>query len=81
MEFSKQEYWSGFPFPVLGDLPDLGVKRASLVSPALAGGFFTTVPPGKMSMEICPHIYHLYCTNLLSFAILYSLFLINVFKD
>ena len=50
MEFSKQEYWSGFPFPILGDLPDLGVKPASLVSPALAGGFFTTVPPGKKEL-------------------------------
>ena len=81
MEFSKQEYWSGFPFPILGDLPDPGIKPASLASRARASGFFTTVPPGKMSMEICPQIHHLYCTNLLIFAILYSLFLITVFKD
>ena len=37
----------GFPFPTAGDLPDSGIEPASLVSPALAGGFFTTVPPGK----------------------------------
>ena len=47
MEFSKQEYWSGLPFPTPGDLPDPGIQPASLVSPALAGGFFTTAPPGK----------------------------------
>ena len=44
MEFSKQEYWSGLPFPLPGDLPDPGIEP---VSPALADGFFTTEPPGK----------------------------------
>ena len=44
MGFSRQEYWSGLPFPSLGDLPDPGIEP---VSPALAGGFFTTEPPGK----------------------------------
>ena len=47
LEFSRQEYWSGLPFPTPGDLPNPGIEHASLVSPALAGGFFTTVPPGK----------------------------------
>ena len=47
MEFSSQEYWSGLPFPPPGDLSDAGSEAVSLVSPALAGGFFTTVPPGK----------------------------------
>ena len=41
MEFSRQEYWSGLPFPS-GDLPDPGTKPKSLVSLALAGRFFTT---------------------------------------
>ena len=45
--FSRQEYWSGLPFPPPGDLPDPGVEPTSLVSPALAGGFFTTESPGK----------------------------------
>ena len=40
--FSRQEYWSGLPFPSPGDLPDRGIKPATLVSPALAGKFFTT---------------------------------------
>ena len=47
MGFPRQEYWSGLPFPSSGDLPDPGIEPTSLVSPALAGGFFTTEPPGK----------------------------------
>ena len=42
MGFSKQEYWSGLPFPPPGDLPDSGIKPESLAPPALAGEFFTT---------------------------------------
>ena len=37
-----QEYWSGLPCPPPGDLPDPEIKLLSLMSPALAGGFFTT---------------------------------------
>ena len=44
MGFFRQEYWSGLPFPSPGDLPDPGIEP---MSPALAGGFFTTEPPGK----------------------------------
>ena len=46
MGFSRQEYWSGLPFPSPGDLPDPGIEP---VSPALAGGFFTTELPRKLS--------------------------------
>ena len=42
MEFSRQGYWSGLPFPSPGDLPNSGTEPASLMSPALAGGFFMT---------------------------------------
>ena len=42
MEFSRQEYWSGLPFPPPGDLPNPGVEPTSPLSPALAGGFFAT---------------------------------------
>ena len=42
-----QGYWSGLPFPTPRYLPDLGIKPASLTSPALAGEFFTTLPPRK----------------------------------
>ena len=44
MGFSRQEYWSGLPFPPLGDLTDPGMES---MSPASAGGFFPTEPPGK----------------------------------
>ena len=61
MGFSRQEYWSGLPFPSPGDLLDPGTEP---MSPALAGGFFTTEPPGK-KMLLWP------CSNPLS-AHLYS---------
>ena len=44
MGFSRQEYWSGVPFPSPGDFPNPGIKPRC---PALAGGFFTTVPCRK----------------------------------
>ena len=47
MELSRQEYWSGLPFPPPGDCPDLGSELVSFVSPLLAGEFFTTKPPEK----------------------------------
>ena len=53
--FFRQEYWSGLPFPSPGDLPDPGVEPQS---PALAGGFFTTEPPGKTYPH--PHFGFLY---------------------
>ena len=49
MGFARQEYWSGLPFPPPRGLPDPGFELTSLASPALAGGFFTTEPPGKPS--------------------------------
>ena len=47
MRFPRQEYWSGLLFPPPEDLADLGIESESPVSPALAGGFFTSTPPGK----------------------------------
>ena len=44
MEFSRQEYWSGLPFPFPGDLPNPGIEPASL---ALASRLFTIAPSGK----------------------------------
>ena len=44
MGFFRQEYWSGLPFPPPGHLSVPGIEPTSL---ALAGGFFTTEPPGK----------------------------------
>ena len=47
MGFPWQEYWTGLPFPSPEDIPDPGIELASLASPPLAGGFFTTEPPKK----------------------------------
>ena len=46
-EILHQEYWSGLPRPPPGDLPAPGIEPVSPASLALAGGFFTTAPPGK----------------------------------
>jgi len=45
--FSRQEYWSGLPCPPPGDLPELGIEPASLMSPALQADSLPTEPPGK----------------------------------
>ena len=45
MEFSRQEYWSGLPFPPPGDLPDPGIKPQS---PALQADSLPSEPPGKL---------------------------------
>ena len=50
MEFSRQEYWSGLPFPTLEDLPHPGIDPTSLKPRGLAGGFFTTVSLGKPTL-------------------------------
>ena len=85
MGLSQQEYWSGFPFSPPRGVPDLGVKPASLVSPALAGRFFITEPPGTVnigmkyvfelwfSLAICPRV------GLLDhMVVLFSVFLKNL---
>ena len=53
MGFSRQESWSGLPYLPPGNLPDPGIKPMSVVSPALAGGFFTLAPPGKLYNAPC----------------------------
>ena len=50
MGFSRQEYWSGLPCPPPWDLPDPGIEPESLMSLALAGGFFTTSATWKASI-------------------------------
>ena len=52
--FSRQEYWSGLPCCLPEDLPDPGNEPASLTSPVLAGGFFTT------TWEALNNLMHLY---------------------
>ena len=48
--FSRQEHWNGLPFASPGNIPD---PRMESTSPALAGGFFTTKPPGKPNKMFC----------------------------
>ena len=48
-EFPRQEYWSGLPFSIPGDLPNPRIKP---VSHALAGGFFNTAPQGRFSSRL-----------------------------
>ena len=52
MGFSRQEYWSGLPFPPPRDLPD---PETECTSPALAGRFFTTEPP-EQPISVCVHV-------------------------
>ena len=54
MGLSRQECWSGLPFPSPGDLPDPGIQPTSLTSPALAVGFFTTSAPWEALMKPVP---------------------------
>ena len=48
MGFSRQEYWSGLPFPSPGDLPNPGIEPSS---PTLQADALPSEPPGKISME------------------------------
>ena len=52
MEFCRQEYLSGVPFPPPGDLPNPEIELISVQSPALAGGFFTTSATWARSQKI-----------------------------
>ena len=72
MEFSGRKYWSGLPFPIPGCLPDPGIQPAPLASPALAGGFFSSAPPGKprnwkdgmlFALETCFVLGFLFCCS------------------
>ena len=51
MGFSGQEYWSGLPFPLPGDLSYPGIEPTSLESPSLAGEFLISESPGKPMSE------------------------------
>ena len=67
MRFPTQEYWSDLPFPTPVDLPNPAIEPMSLASPALAGRFFTTVPPGNYTINI-------YCYYTISIHSLSDLF-------
>ena len=56
MRFSRQEYWSGLPFPPPGGLPDARMESVSLTSPDLAGGYCSNVPPERSARECKPKL-------------------------
>ena len=84
MGFPRQEYWSGLPFPPPGHLPDPVTELVSPMSPALAGGFLTTKPPGKsymlayyhtmqfLSLSSCGQIAQCVCTYNSDWRLSYS---------
>ena len=53
MGFSRQLYWSRLPLPPPGDLPDSAIESASLISPALAGRFFTASTTWEVLIFLC----------------------------
>ena len=62
MGFSRQEYWSGWPCPPPGDLPNPGIEPMSLKSPALTGSFFATSATWKaplitLKTQKCPYFW------------------------
>ena len=77
MGFSRQEYWNGLPFPSPEDLLYPGIIPLSPMSPALAGRFFTTEPPGKPNIveyvrqsqfpnSSYPHLFPPWCSYICS---------------
>ena len=58
MEFSRQEYWSGLPFPSPGDLPDPGIEPGS---PALWADALLSEPPGKSLPSVLTELHLLRC--------------------
>ena len=63
MGFSRQEYWSGLPFPSPGDLPDPGIEPGS---PTLQADALTSEPPGKPDIM---YIYIIYCIYIIKYVI------------
>ena len=57
MGFPRKECGNRLPFPSPGNLPEPGIQPQSLMSPALAGGFFTTAPPEKCRLQSYIQLY------------------------
>ena len=75
MEFSRQEYWSGLPFPSPGDLPYPGIKHRSS---ALQSNSLPSKPPGKpLSSAILPKV-NIRMTNPRSYLIILKLMMTNI---
>ena len=70
MGFFRQGYWSGLPCPPPGNLPDLGIKPTSLMSPALAGGFFTVSSTWEALLHSYQHYMKLQLFHVLTYTCL-----------
>ena len=72
MGYPRQEHWSGLLCPPPGDLPDTGIKPRSLMSPAMARGFFTTSATWESTAAIDPHsvLTELHSLEFLAFCVL-----------
>ena len=77
MEFSRQEYWSGLPFPSPGDLPDPGIKPES---PAFQADSLLSEPPGKPIIIYgrCIFDFIRYCQCFIKLMILFYMFTRNM---
>ena len=81
MEFSRQVYWRELPDPTVEDLPDPEIESMSLASPALAGRFFTTEPPGKPHDGISHRLMIMLITMLITRDYMLLLFSCSVVSD
>ena len=76
-EFSRQEYWSGLPFPSPRDLPNPGIEPMSLPSPALAGGFIKVGSYNMNSFCLISFIQHNYSEIYLHFCMYQYFFFLS----
>ena len=74
MGFSRQEYCSRLPFPPPGDIPDPGIELVSPATPALAGRFFTSEPPGEPLLCFSFHFFSYYLIFRLISSLIHWLF-------
>ena len=63
MEFSRQEYGSRLLFPILGELPNLGIEPTSLVSPAVTGEFVSLAPPRSQALKNLIALFSIWVTK------------------
>ena len=75
MGFSRQEYWSGLTCLSPGNLPDPGMEPTSLISPALAGGFFITSATWEIQLGVGLSFICFLFVLLSVFSLFFSLFI------
>ena len=82
MWFSRQAYWSGLPYPLLGALPHFGIEFTSLMSPALAGRIFTISTTWKAHQQYSSVTFFLHILiNIFYFNLLIAAIVTGVDND